>query len=118
MQRYFSFHVRLTVVFLALITLIGVSASPSLAVSSYSAALRRYPYLTDVVGSYATINWGTDRSEMSGAVRFGKVGSESCTAHYVTATKTAISVNGVLDTQSCTWDSILLSRLLGHKPIE
>ena len=62
-------------------------------------ALRRYPYLTDVVGSYATINWGTDRSQTSGAVRYGKVGSESCTAHYAPGTKTAITVNGVLQYQ-------------------
>ena len=104
MQRYFSFQVRLTVVFLALITLIGISTSSSLAVSSYSSALRRYPYLTDAVGSYATINWATDRSEISGAVRFGKVGSESCTAHYVSATKAAITVNGVLEYQ---WKALL-----------
>jgi hypothetical protein len=62
-------------------------------------ALRRYPYLTDVVGSYATINWGTDRSQTSGAVRYGRAGSESCTAHYVPATRTAISVNGSLQYQ-------------------
>jgi hypothetical protein len=24
--------------------------------------LRRYPYLTDVVGGSATVNWGTDRT--------------------------------------------------------
>ena len=73
------------------------SAPSSLAASN--PALRRYPYLTDVVGSYATINWGTDRSQTSGAVRYGKAGSESCTAHYVPASKTAISVNGVLQYQ-------------------
>lgn len=73
------------------------SAPSSLAASD--PALRRYPYLTDVVGSYATINWGTDRSQTSGAVRYGKAGSESCTAHFVPATKTAISVNGSLQYQ-------------------
>ncbi len=61
--------------------------------------MRRYPYLTDAVGPYATLNWATDRSESSGAVRFGKVGSEACTTHYVPATKTPISVNGVLEYQ-------------------
>jgi hypothetical protein len=73
------------------------SAPSSLAASN--PALRRYPYLTDVIGSYATINWGTDRSQSSGAVRYGKVGSESCTAHYVPAAKTALSVNGSLQYQ-------------------
>src|ERR1041385_2753255 len=104
MQRYFSFRLRLPVLFLALIILIGISTSSGLAVTSYSSALRRYPYLTDVFSSYATINWATDRSETSGGVRFGKVGSESCTAHYVSGTKTAISVNGVLEYQ---WKALL-----------
>src|ERR1044072_2280538 len=93
MQRYFS-RVNLIVVFLSLFTMFAISATNSVQ-HSYSSALRRYPYLTDTVGSYATINWATDQSESAGAVRFGKVDSESCTAHYVPATKTPISVNGV-----------------------
>ena len=84
-------------IFLPLLALWLGSAPASLAASN--PALRRYPYLTDVVGSYATINWGTDRSQTSGALRYGRVGSESCTAHYVPATKTAISVNGSLQYQ-------------------
>ena len=99
MQRYFSFRVKLGVVFLSLMALFGVSGTSSSVLSSYSTALRRYPYLTDAIASYATINWGTDRSETSGAVRFGKVGAEACTAHYVPATKMPISVNGVLQYQ-------------------
>ncbi|HEU4743934.1 MAG TPA: DNRLRE domain-containing protein, partial [Anaerolineales bacterium] len=84
-------------IFLPLLAVWLGSAPSSLAASN--PALRRYPYLTDVVGSYATINWGTDRSQTSGAVRYGRVGSESCTAHYAPATKTAISVNGSLQYQ-------------------
>src|SRR5215207_5638783 len=84
-------------ILLTLLVLWLGTAPDSLAASN--PALRRYPYLTDVVGSYATINWGTDRSQTSGAVRFGQVGSESCTAHYVPATQTAISVNGALQYQ-------------------
>jgi hypothetical protein len=99
MQRYFPFRVKLVVVFLSLIGLLGISATSSSVLNGYSPALRRYPYLTDTVGSYATINWATDRSESSGIVRFGKVGSEACTAHYISATKTPISVNGVLEYQ-------------------
>src|SRR5512141_2512952 len=95
---------RLLVLLLSLLSLGLVSASSGSAASSYSSQLRRYPYLTDVVGSYATINWATDRSQTSGAVRFGKAGSESCTAHYVPATKTAITVNGVLEYQ---WKAML-----------
>ncbi len=77
---------------------IWLGSAPS-SLAAPNPALRRYPYLTDVVSSYATINWGTDRSQTSGAVRYGKAGSESCTAHYVPATKTAISVNGSLQYQ-------------------
>ncbi|HKG55405.1 MAG TPA: DNRLRE domain-containing protein, partial [Anaerolineales bacterium] len=99
MQRYFAFRVKLVIVFLSLMTLFGISATSSSVLSSYSSALRRYPYLTDTVGAYATINWATDRSESSGGVRFGKVGSEACTSHYVSGTKTPISVNGVLEYQ-------------------
>src|SRR5215212_4999570 len=99
MQRYFSFRVKFAVVFLSLLTLFGVSATSDSALASYSPALRRYPYLTDTVRSYVTINWATDRSESSGGVRYGKVGSEACTSHYVSGTKTPISVNGVLEYQ-------------------
>jgi hypothetical protein len=99
-----SLNLRWLVVLLSLLALWLVAASSGSAAASYSSQLRRYPYLTDVVGSYATINWATDRSQTSGAVRFGKAGSEACTAHYVPATKTAITVNGVLEYQ---WKALL-----------
>jgi hypothetical protein len=67
--------------------------------ASTASALRRYPYLTDVVGPYATINWGTDRSAASGLVRYGAMGSGSCTSSSASAAKTAITVNGVLEYQ-------------------
>src|SRR5690242_908601 len=90
---------RLLVLLFSLLTLWLIAASSGAAAASYSSQLRRYPYLTDAVGPYTTINWATDRSQTSGAIRFGKVGSESCTTHYVAATKTAITVNGVLEYQ-------------------
>src|SRR5215213_2033924 len=99
MQRSFSFRVKFAIIWLSLLALSGISATSSSSLNSYSPALRRYPYLTDVVGSYATLNWATDRSESSGMVRYGKVGAESCTAHTVIPTKTALSVNGVLQYQ-------------------
>lgn len=104
MYRYFSLRLNLVLVLLSLLILFVISAAPHAAFASYSSALRRYPYLTDVVDRYATINWGTNRSESTGAVRYGKVGSEACTAHYVPATRTAISVNGVLEYQ---WRAML-----------
>ena len=54
--------------------------------------LTRYPYLTDVVQTYATVNFATDRSNTTAKLKYGRVGQESCTAHSVTASKTAIVV--------------------------
>jgi hypothetical protein len=65
--------------------------SPELIVQTQ---LTRYPYLTDVAGRNATVNFGTDQSDDSAVVKWGRVGAESCTAHTTTATKTGIMVNG------------------------
>jgi hypothetical protein len=66
--------------------------------------LTRYPYLTDVAGRNATVNFGTDQSNDSAVVKWGRVGAESCTAHTTTATKTSIMVNGVGEYQ---WKALL-----------
>ena len=60
--------------------------------------LTRYPYLTDVAARTATVNFGTDQSNDSAVVKWGRVGAESCTAHTTTATKTSIMVNGSANT--------------------
>ena len=52
--------------------------SPELMVQTQ---LTRYPYLTDVAGRNATVNFGTDQSSDSAVVKWGRVGAESCTAH-------------------------------------
>src|SRR5512147_863866 len=96
MRRTFTFRAWMGTAFCLVFTFLVVSTSSNVLASTYSPALRRYPYITDAVGSYATINWATDRSESTGAVRYGKLGSESCTAHYAPAIKSAISINGVL----------------------
>lgn len=83
-----SFAVRIAA--LALLSL----ALPSVA-TAYEPQLTRYPYLTDVVGSTATVNWATDRSRTSGRVKYGEEGVEPCTAHAQTASRTSITVNGV-----------------------
>ncbi len=70
--------------------------------------LARYPYLTDVVGGNATVNFGTDQSKTSAVLKWGQVGVESCTAHTVTATKTLISVNTLGEYQ---WKAQLSSLL-------
>jgi Calcineurin-like phosphoesterase len=66
--------------------------SPELLVETQ---LTRYPYLTDVAGRNATVNFGTDQSNDSAVVTWGRVGAESCTAHTTMATKTSVMVNGV-----------------------
>jgi hypothetical protein len=78
---------------IAALALLGL-ALPGVA-AAYEPQLARYPYLTDVVGSTATVNWATDRSRTSGRVKYGEQGVESCTAHAVTASRTSITVNGV-----------------------
>ena len=75
----------------------------SLGTAAFSASLRRYPYLTDVVNSadsttgYATINWATDRSSTSAAASWGAVaGDGSCSpTTSVAGTRTPITVNSV-----------------------
>ncbi len=99
MQRYFYFRAVMGTAICFAAAFLAVATVSGSAASSYSLALRRYPYLTDAAGSYTTINWATDRSETSGGVRFGKVGSESCTAHYVSAARTPISVNSIAQYQ-------------------
>jgi hypothetical protein len=87
---------RILAVVLALGTL-GVLAASAFAPSAGAATapqLTRYPYLTDVVQTYATVNWATDRSATKGTLKFGVVGS-SCATKTVSASKTSISVNGV-----------------------
>ena len=77
-----------------LLVAFAVLALVSSASASYSDQLRRYPYLTDVVDTSATLNWGTTRQSISGVVRYGEVGAESCTAHTASTTRTAITVGG------------------------
>jgi len=88
--------VPLTALFVAAALLVpAVAATTSADAASLAPPLTRYPYLTDVAGSNATVNFGTDQSKISAVVKWGQVGVESCTAHTTTATKTSISVNGV-----------------------
>jgi chitodextrinase len=97
-QRHF--HVApLTVILVALMALVALAdAGPHRAVgagATWNAHLWRYPYLTDLVDQYATINWATDRSETAALATWGQVGTESCTAHRVAASRSSILVNDV-----------------------
>jgi hypothetical protein len=77
-----------------LIVLVGVVVALVSAgdAQAYSSKLMRYPYLTDVVGSSATINWATDRSSTTSTVKWGTVAGGSCTVSSKAAAKTSITV--------------------------
>lgn len=82
----------------ASVAIIWPSASASAA--GYSSMLTRYPYVTDVVGNAARINWATDRSRATGSVTWGGVANGACTpSSLVTATKVAISVGSTNEYQ-------------------
>ncbi len=74
-----------------------LQSSLTMSVSGYRAELYRYPYLTDVVETYATINWATNRSSTEGSVMWALQGSDgTCTpTEETSATRTSISVNSV-----------------------
>jgi calcineurin-like phosphoesterase family protein len=56
-------------------------------------ALTRYPYASEVVGTSATVNWATDRSQSTGSVTWGAVNNGSCAPSYrVPATGVSITV--------------------------
>ena len=93
---------RILAVLVSVATLGGVivaTAPPPPATAAVVAQLTRYPYLTDTGQTFATVNWATDRSATKGTMKWGRVGTESCTAHTVSASKTQISVNGTPEYQ-------------------
>lgn len=84
-----------------LLVLVGVVASLVFAgdAQAYSSKLLRYPYLTDVVGNSATINWATDRSASTGSVKWGTVQGGNCTVSSKSAAKTSITVGSLSEYQ-------------------
>ncbi len=81
--------------FLLTAGLVAVAVAPTGAANATQ--LRRYPYLTDAVGTQIKVNWATDQSATTGSVKWGTVGTGgTCTANTsVTATRYPITVNGV-----------------------
>src|SRR5690242_19584523 len=73
-----------------LMIVIALSAAmvPTHFMQAYSARLLRYPYLTDVVGNHAIVNWATDSSMQTAHVTWGRSGAEPCTAHSAAAAAT------------------------------
>ena len=62
---------------------IGVIAQIAEAPAAHAAVapqLTRYPYLTDVVQTFATVNWATDRSRQGRQLKYGRRRAGTCTA--------------------------------------
>jgi uncharacterized repeat protein (TIGR01451 family) len=97
-RLFARFVVGMLVVAFALLAVVSTASA------SYSAELKRYPYLTDTGDTFATLNWGTTRLSISGVVKYGEAGTESCTARTATTTRTAITVGTV---QQFQWKSQL-----------
>jgi Calcineurin-like phosphoesterase/Purple acid Phosphatase, N-terminal domain len=70
--------------------------------NGFDSRLRRYPYLTDVVGNSATVNWATDRSATTGTLKYGvrsPTTGLSCKTNSVSATRLNLVVNAVNEYQ-------------------
>src|SRR3954451_9524930 len=77
---------------LAALAVVATTLVPLAANATPSSSLRRYPYLTDLVQRSVTVNWATTTNITSGSVAYGRAGVESCSAHALEASRTAITV--------------------------
>ena len=85
---------------LGVVTLVAVAALGVLpsGASAFDTRLKRYPYLTDLVGTSVTVNFATDISSPNATVKYGLNGG-TCDTNTVAATRTFILVNGVSEYQ-------------------
>lgn len=76
---------------------LALSLGPWAALSgAATSTLLRYPYLSEVVGNSATLNWATDRSATTGSASWGAVVDGACSpSHAVTASRTAITIGSL-----------------------
>src|SRR6476659_8280907 len=76
------------------------------AASPIASALRRYPYISEVVGNAARVNWATDRSQSTGTATWGTVVNGQCTgpSTSVTARRLSITVGATPEYQ---WTAVL-----------
>ena len=102
-QRRLVRRSRTGIVVFVVIASLGVGWQSA---SSYSSTLRRYPYVTEVVGNSATVNWATDRSQTTGTATWGAVVNGQCTgtSNSVTATRVSITVGSTSEYQ---WTAVL-----------
>src|SRR6476646_1827786 len=97
--------VRRLLIFGALLAVLAAGWPLATGAVATSAQLRRYPYLTDLVGTSVIVNWATDRSLTTGAATWGTVSGGSCTpSNTVAATRSSIVVHGVSEYQ---WKAVL-----------
>lgn len=89
---------RIVVAIMAVALGIGAVSLPT-ASATVASSLRRYPYLTDLVGGAVTVNWATTTAVGAGSVAYGRSGTEACTAHTVAATRTSITVGSTTEYQ-------------------
>lgn len=93
---------RAGLVVLTVVASLSIAWPPA---SAYSAALRRYPYVSEVVGSSATVNWATDRSQATGTATWGALSDGQCTpSNSVSATRVSITVGS---TSEYKWTVVL-----------
>ena len=85
------------VLILALAVAPSTWADAQMAVAAVSAALTRYPYLTDSIQTSITVNWATDNSGSTGSLTWGPPGS--CAANSVPASSHPITVGARAELQ-------------------
>jgi Calcineurin-like phosphoesterase/Fibronectin type III domain len=78
---------------------------PSALASAATPTLTRYPYVSEVVGNTATVDWATDRSQSIGTATWGADTNGACTpTSPVTAQSAAITVG---TTNEYQWTAVL-----------
>jgi hypothetical protein len=100
---------RVWPVFVVLATLAAtvIMAWPAAQASgaTQAAALKRYPYVSEVVGNSARVDWATDRSQNAGSATWGAVNNGACTpTSSVPASQVAIVVG---TTNEYQWTALL-----------
>jgi chitodextrinase len=89
----------LTAVLILVILLLAFILPAASATAAVASSLRRYPYLSDLVQTNVTVNWATTTAVTTGSVTYGLDGSEACSAHQLSATRTSITVGSTAEYQ-------------------
>ncbi len=91
---------RSVLVIITMAACVAVVWPSSSASAATDPALKRYPYISEVVGKSARINWGTDRSQTTGSATWGAVSGGTCTpTNTAAATKISMTVGSTSEYQ-------------------